>query len=112
MTTFPWLTVLIVLPLAGAVALCFVKETSVRQITLAITAADLLLSLPLWWLFNSSSGVLVLNVCVPVADSLTVSTSRLLENRANLRCFGITDRCCSSAERRARRAPPVEPQRF
>jgi NADH-quinone oxidoreductase subunit M len=61
MTTFPWLTVLIVLPLAGAVALCFVKETSVRLITLAITAADLLLSLPLWWLFNSSSGGMQFN---------------------------------------------------
>jgi len=59
--SFPWLTLLIVLPLAGAVALCFVKENSIRLITLGITAADLLLSLPLWWLFDSSSGGMQFN---------------------------------------------------
>jgi NADH-quinone oxidoreductase subunit M len=59
--SFPWLTLLIVIPLAGAVALCFVKENSVRLITLGITAADLLLSLPLWWLFDSSSGGMQFN---------------------------------------------------
>jgi NADH-quinone oxidoreductase subunit M len=56
MTHFPWLTVLIVLPLAGAVSVFLVKETSVRQIALGVTIAELLLSLPLWWLFDASSG--------------------------------------------------------
>ncbi|MBH0195740.1 MAG: NADH-quinone oxidoreductase subunit M [Nitrospira sp.] len=59
--SFPWLTLLIVLPLAGAVALCVVKESSVRLIALGITAADLLLSFPLWWLFDSSSGGMQFN---------------------------------------------------
>ena len=54
--TFPWLTLLIFIPLAGAVALFFVKETSVRLAALVITVADLLISLPLWWLFDDSSG--------------------------------------------------------
>ncbi len=53
---FPWLTLLIFLPLAGAAALFFVKETSVRIVALGITVADLLLSLPLWWLFDASSS--------------------------------------------------------
>ncbi len=53
---FPWLTLLIFLPLAGAAALFFVKETSVRMVALGITVADLLFSLPLWWLFDASSS--------------------------------------------------------
>jgi NADH-quinone oxidoreductase subunit M len=55
MSGFPWLTLLIFLPLAGVVAVFFVKETSVRLTALGITAADLLISLPLWWLFDASS---------------------------------------------------------
>ncbi len=54
--SFPWLTILIFLPLAGAVAVFVVKETAVRATALAVTLADLLLSLPLWWLFDSSSA--------------------------------------------------------
>jgi NADH-quinone oxidoreductase subunit M len=54
--SFPWLTVLIALPLVGAAAVCLVKETGVRLTALGITLADLLLSLPLWWLFDPSSG--------------------------------------------------------
>lgn len=54
--TFPWLTFLIFIPLAGAAALFFVKEASVRWAALGITVADLLLSLPLWWLFDPSSS--------------------------------------------------------
>ncbi|MEK6634222.1 MAG: NADH-quinone oxidoreductase subunit M, partial [Nitrospirota bacterium] len=53
---FPWLTLLIFLPLAGAAALFFVKETSVRMVALGVTVADLLFSLPLWWLFDASSS--------------------------------------------------------
>jgi len=52
----PWLTCLVFIPLAGAVALFFVKESSVRLAALGITLADLALSLPLWWLFDPASG--------------------------------------------------------
>jgi NADH-quinone oxidoreductase subunit M len=55
-TSLPWLTLLIVIPLAGAAALFLVKETSVRFTAVGITLADLFLSLPLWWLFDASSG--------------------------------------------------------
>jgi len=54
--SFPWLTALIVLPLAGAVAVFLVKENGVRLTALGVALADLLLSLPLWWLFDASSG--------------------------------------------------------
>ena len=54
--SFPWLTVLIFLPLAGALVLCFVKDAAVRPIALGIAIADLLISLPLWWLFDASSS--------------------------------------------------------
>ena len=53
---FPWLTFLILLPLAGAGALTFVKDTAARPLALAVTLADLLLALPLWWLFDPSSS--------------------------------------------------------
>jgi NADH-quinone oxidoreductase subunit M len=56
MTGFPWLTLLIFLPLAGAVAVFFVKDTGVRLAALGVTLADLALSLPLWWLFDASSS--------------------------------------------------------
>ena len=56
MNEFPWLTFLIFLPLVGATALFVVKETSVRLTALGVTLADLLISLPLWWLFDSSSS--------------------------------------------------------
>ena len=55
-SSFPWLTLLIFLPLAGAIAVFFVKETSVRLTALGTTVADLLISLPLWWLFDASSS--------------------------------------------------------
>src|SRR6188472_4603362 len=51
----PWLTLLIFLPLAGAAAVFFVKDTSARLIALAATVTNLLISLPLWWLFDASS---------------------------------------------------------
>ena len=56
MTGFPWLTALILLPLIGTVAVFVVKDTSVRITALVVTLADLLISLPLWWLFDSTSG--------------------------------------------------------
>lgn len=54
--SFPWLTTLILLPLLGAAAVFFVKDASARLIALAATVADLLISLPLWWLFDASSS--------------------------------------------------------
>jgi NADH-quinone oxidoreductase subunit M len=53
---FPWLTILILLPLAGAGALYFAKDSSARIIALLFTLADFLLALPLWWLFDPSSS--------------------------------------------------------
>ena len=52
----PWLTILIFLPLAGAAAIFFVKDASARLIAFAVSVADLLISLPLWWLFEASSS--------------------------------------------------------
>lgn len=56
MTGFPWLTLLIFVPVAGAAAVCFVQDTRVRQTALGATLVNVLLSLPLWWLFDGSSG--------------------------------------------------------
>ena len=56
MTGFPWLTLLVVFPLAGAIAVFAVKERSIKVTALAVAVADLLISLPLWWLFDASSG--------------------------------------------------------
>ena len=56
MTSFPWLTLLIFIPLAGAITVFAVKERSVRLTALGVAVADLLISLPLWWLFDASSG--------------------------------------------------------
>lgn len=55
MSGFPWLTILIFLPLIGAAILFALKESSVRLFALGVTVADLLISLPLWWLFDASS---------------------------------------------------------
>ena len=54
--SWPWLTVLVFLPLAGALVLYLAKETSARVIALVVTVADLLFSIPLWWLFDPSSS--------------------------------------------------------
>jgi len=55
-SSFPWLTFVIFLPLVGA-AMCFtVKEQSARWVALGFTVADFLFSLPLWWLFDSANG--------------------------------------------------------
>jgi NADH-quinone oxidoreductase subunit M len=51
-SSFPWLSLLLVLPLAGAVTMYFVTESAARWIALVATLADLLVALPLWWLFD------------------------------------------------------------
>jgi NADH-quinone oxidoreductase subunit M len=53
---FPWLTVVVFLPLVGAGALCLMKESSSRWVALAVTLADLAVALPLWWLFDQQSS--------------------------------------------------------
>src|SRR5215813_13302853 len=53
---FPWLSSLIVLPLAGAMALVFVKDSLVRWVALGITIANLMVALPLWWFFDPGSS--------------------------------------------------------
>jgi NADH-quinone oxidoreductase subunit M len=55
-TGIPWLSLLILLPLAGAVALVFVKDSAVRWLALGVTVADFVVALPLWWLFDPSSS--------------------------------------------------------
>ena len=51
-SSFPWLSLLLVLPLAGAVAVYLATESAARWIALVATLADLLVALPLWWLFD------------------------------------------------------------
>ena len=53
---FPWLSLLILLPLGGAVALLFVKDSAVRWLALGVAIADFVVALPLWWLFDPSSS--------------------------------------------------------
>ena len=52
----PWLSLLIFLPLAGAGALYLAAERHARTIALATTVLDVLVALPLWWLFDPSSS--------------------------------------------------------
>jgi NADH-quinone oxidoreductase subunit M len=54
--SFPWLSVLIFLPLAGVAVLYLAPERNARMIALAVASADFLLALPLWWLFDPSSN--------------------------------------------------------
>ena len=49
---FPWLTAVVFLPLIGAALLFFVKESALRWTALAITLADFVISLPLWYFFD------------------------------------------------------------
>ncbi len=53
---FPWLTAVVFLPLLGAILLVFVKETAVRTAALVIALADLAMSLPIWWMFDTSTA--------------------------------------------------------
>ncbi len=55
-SSFPWLSLIVFLPLIGAVLCLLVKVESARWLALAFTVADFLCSLPLWWLFDSSTA--------------------------------------------------------
>ena len=55
-SSFPWLSLIIFLPLLGAVLCLLVKTESARWLALGFTIADFLCCLPLWWLFDSSTA--------------------------------------------------------
>ncbi|MEK7350665.1 MAG: NADH-quinone oxidoreductase subunit M, partial [Nitrospirota bacterium] len=55
-SSFPWLSLLLVLPLAGAIAMYFATESTARWIALAATLADLFVAIPLWWLFDPQAN--------------------------------------------------------
>jgi len=52
---FPWLTVVVFVPLAGAILLFLLKEAAVRWTVLTVALADFAVSLPLWFRFDPSS---------------------------------------------------------
>jgi NADH-quinone oxidoreductase subunit M len=53
---FPWLSLIVFLPLLGAAAVCAVRESTARWFALGISLGDLLLSLPLWWGFDRATA--------------------------------------------------------
>ena len=55
-SSFPWLSLIIFLPLLGAVLCLLVKMESARWLALGFTIADFLCCLPLWWIFDSSTS--------------------------------------------------------
>ncbi len=52
---FPWLSIVVFLPLAGVAALVLVKEAMAKWVALGVSSLVLLVSLPLWALFNEST---------------------------------------------------------
>lgn len=59
MTPFPWLTILTIVPVAGAIVLLGVTERNknlARWLALAFSFLALALTLILWWHFNSATG--------------------------------------------------------
>ena len=52
---FPWLTLLILLPVLGAVALYVLPLARTRWVALGVTVAEGILSLPLWWLYDPTT---------------------------------------------------------
>ena len=55
-SSLPWLSLIVFLPLIGAVLCLLVTAESARWLALAFTVADVLCSLPLWWLFDPSTA--------------------------------------------------------
>ena len=56
MTSFPWLSLIVFFPLIGAVLCFLVKAESSRWVALSFTVGNFFLSLPLWWLFDTSNA--------------------------------------------------------
>ncbi len=55
---FPWLTLVVFLPLAGAMALILVKDAMAKWVALGVASLVFLASLPLWALFNASTSAM------------------------------------------------------
>ena len=75
MTAFPYITALTATPLAGAVILLFVPDRNkrfVRWLALTFSLAALLLTLILWFHFDSTSGALQLQERYPWVPALGI----------------------------------------
>ncbi len=55
---FPWLTLVVFLPLAGALALIPVRDAVAKWVALVVAALTFLASLPLWVLFDASASAM------------------------------------------------------
>jgi len=55
---FPWLTLIVFLPLAGATGLMLVQDTMARWVALGVSLLVFLASLPLWLLFDTSTAAM------------------------------------------------------
>src|SRR5207247_3259883 len=56
---------LLLLPLLGVLPILFGPARAVKRIALVVTLAEFVLSLGLWWAFDTSPGTLQLNFSVP-----------------------------------------------
>jgi NADH-quinone oxidoreductase subunit M len=52
----PWLTLILIIPLLGSVALWMAHESLSRQIALAVSLLTFIVSLPLWFLFDNANA--------------------------------------------------------
>lgn len=59
------LSALIVVPLLGMVAVLAADDARARHIALGVTVLEFVLSLPLWFAFNSASGAMQFTANVP-----------------------------------------------
>jgi NADH-quinone oxidoreductase subunit M len=72
---FPWLTLVVFLPLAGALVLFFLKESQARRIALGVALADLVFSLPLWLFFDPATPRMQFTEQVPWIASPLINYS-------------------------------------
>ena len=54
--SFPWLSLIVFLPLFGALLCLLVKAETARWLAFGFTVTDFLVTLPLWWLFDTSAA--------------------------------------------------------
>lgn len=52
---FPWITLILLLPLLGAVAVALAKENVAKWVALIVSGVTVMASLPLWVMFNEST---------------------------------------------------------
>ncbi len=72
-SAFPWLTTVVFLPLVGAALVCLVRETMVRWTALAVTVADFLVALPVWFQFDPAVSGMQFTEHVPWIASPPIS---------------------------------------